>query len=99
MSMFDFLAAGNNSIRGLVRRQSHHLVDEDEMIPNFSMRPGVSERLREARRDRRREDPFAAYQQDVYEREVRARQQKANAPRVRSTVRPEQLRPAADCAA
>jgi hypothetical protein len=95
MGLFNFLAAGNNSLRGLVRRSQHQIVEDDGAIPNFAVRPQVAERMREVRRERRRDDPFAAYQLDVQEREARAHQKAARGPKVRSTFRPEQLRPIA----
>ncbi|MBG87033.1 MAG: hypothetical protein CMO80_09065 [Verrucomicrobiales bacterium] len=93
MGIFNVLAAGNNALRGLVRRPMHRVVDDGEMIPEFSMRPGAVERISEARREPRREDPLGAHHQDVMEREISAAKKKTSKPRVRSTFRPEQLPP------
>lgn len=93
MGLFNFLAAGNSSLRGLVRRSAHRIIEDEGAIPDFSVRPQVAERIREARRERHREDPFTAYQQDVQERELQAGQRKPSGPKVRSTFRPQQLRP------
>ena len=93
MGLFNFLAAGNSSLRGLVRRSAHRIIEDEGAIPDFSVRPQVAERIREARRERHREDPCNAYQQDVQERELQAGQRKPSGPKVRSTFRPQQLRP------
>jgi len=87
MGMFNFLAVGN-SLRGLVGRRFHYASESDTMIPNFGLRPGAAERLREVRENRRREDPFAR-RNEVLDREINQRLHQHSGPRVRSTFRPE----------
>jgi len=87
MGLFNFLAVGS-SLKGLVSRRAHQEVPLAAAIPNFSLRPGVAERLRENFENRRGGDPFAR-RDPVRERELRERLQQHSGPRVRSTYRPE----------
>lgn len=87
MGMFNFLAVGS-SLRGLVGRRFNYAEDADTMIPNFGLKPGAADRLREARESRRREDPFAR-RNEVLDREIQQRLKTHTGPRVRSTFRPE----------
>lgn len=87
MGLFNFLAVGS-SLKGLVSRRAHRDVALDTAVPNFGLRPGVAERLRETLETRRQEDPFAR-RNVVQEQEVRERLQKHQGPRVRSTFTPE----------
>ena len=87
MGMFNFLAVGS-SLRGLVGRRFHYATEADSMIPNFGLRPGAAERLRDVRENRRREDPFVR-RNEVLDREINQRLHQHSGPRVRSTFRPE----------
>ncbi len=89
MGLFNFLAAGN-SLKGLVRGRAHHVVDGDELIPNFGMRPDLAAQIRDARQARRREDPISR-RTDVADRQLRDRSREHKGPRVRSTFQPEKL--------
>lgn len=84
MGLLNFLAAGT-SLKGLVRRRAHQVLERETMIPNFGVSPQAAGRLPEIRERRRREESFAA--------EPRVRAQKSTGPRFRSTYAPEKPAP------
>ncbi len=85
MGLFNFLAVGS-SLKGLVSRRAHRSIPLETEVPNFSLQPGVAERLREDLDHRG--DPFSR-RDNVPESIARERLQKHKGPRVRSTYKPQ----------